>query len=272
MWRKRPAAAPGDDGMPELPGLPPRSVTHRQATTVFIARATDGHPREQLAPAGAHEQRGGLQDACVQTAHAQADGAHGHCTHVAGEDGQIPSDGGSDASGQGSRRPTRAPPTPTARALGLLARREHSRRELRDKLVARGVEAAAAETAIQQLGQAGWQSDLRYAESLFRQRRSTGYGPRYIAAELQARGVASAVIAQAMGGDDGRDWVGIATELLQRRLGDAAITAPHAELRQRALALLLRRGFDTAQAREAFERLRRERGRAGCLVEGDDVA
>lgn len=212
MWRKRPAVESADDGTPDLPGMPPRDQSLPAGAPDVLVRATDGHPRRRGHGSGVAE---GMARASVPPA--------------AG----------------------RSSPTPTARALGLLARREHSRRELHAKLLARGVTASEATAAIDQLGQAGWQSDLRYAESLYRQRRGAGYGPRYIAAELQARGVASAMIAQAMTGDDGRDWVGIATELLQRRLGDAPRDA---DLRQRALALLLRRGFDNAQAREAYRR------------------
>ena len=49
------------------------------------------------------------------------------------------------------RRGRRPQPTPVQRALGLLVRREHSRKELGRKLAARGVEAGEAEAAIERL-------------------------------------------------------------------------------------------------------------------------
>jgi SOS response regulatory protein OraA/RecX len=241
MWRKRPETPFADDGMPDLPGMPPRDMTPRPDAADVLVKATDGHPRRPTRGG-----RGGRRDAEVESV------PTGSAPAESAPDESIPDESIPDKAESASQRRGREPPTATARALGLLTRREHSRRELHAKLVARGVTDDEAAIAIDRLGQAGWQSDLRYAESLFRQRRGAGYGPRYIAAELQARGVASATIAQAMSGDDGRDWIGIATEVLQRRLGEAPRDAA---LRNRALALLLRRGFDNAQAREAWARL-----------------
>jgi regulatory protein len=69
-----------------------------------------------------------------------------------------------------SARSRKAPPTATQRALGLLVRREHSRKELGRKLAARGVEADEARAAIDKLAEAGWQDDARFAELLVRTR------------------------------------------------------------------------------------------------------
>ena len=80
------------------------------------------------------------------------------------------------------RRGRRPQPTPVQRALGLLVRREHSRKELGRKLAARGVEAGEAEAAIERLAGEGWQDDTRFAQFLVRSRAATGYGPIYIRA------------------------------------------------------------------------------------------
>lgn len=140
-----------------------------------------------------------------------------------------------------SGRRRRPPPTPTQRALGLLTRREHSRRELARKLVARGVEEDEAQQAIERLAQAGWQDDARFAESLVRSRVASGYGPRHIRAELGTHGLDQAAIAAALDGFEG-DWRELARDLVRRRFGDAGPQDP--AQRRRAADLLLRRGFD----------------------------
>ena len=53
--------------------------------------------------------------------------------------------------------------TPVQRALGLLVRREHSKKELNRKLQARGIEPEAAQAAVERLAGEGWQDDVRFA-------------------------------------------------------------------------------------------------------------
>lgn len=72
-----------------------------------------------------------------------------------------------------SRKP-RPQPTPVQRALGLLVRREHSRKELARKLTARGVETEDAIAAVERLASEGWQDDTRFACSLVRGVRCRG--------------------------------------------------------------------------------------------------
>ncbi|WP_305908948.1 regulatory protein RecX [Methylomarinum sp. Ch1-1] len=72
--------------------------------------------------------------------------------------------------------------------LRLLARREHSQKELQDKLVLRGFDRISSQEVIAELAEQGWQSDDRYAESYARQRIEKGCGPVRIAHELKLRG------------------------------------------------------------------------------------
>lgn len=133
------------------------------------------------------------------------------------------------------------------KALGLLARREHSARELKAKLAARGSGREEAAEAIGRLQQQRYQSDDRFAESLARQRAGQGYGPQRIRAELRSHGVGDAAIEQAVSALD-VDWNAIATAQLARRSG--ASSADVAE-RARQARFLLRRGFDAATVRAA---------------------
>jgi regulatory protein len=106
------------------------------------------------------------------------------------------------------------------RALGLLVRREHSRRELTLKLTARGLDADEVAAAVDRLASEGWQDDTRFAENMVRSRAAAGYGPFHIRAELAMHGLDSEAIAAAMAAFDG-DWAANARDLVRRRHGDA---------------------------------------------------
>jgi len=73
--------------------------------------------------------------------------------------------------------------------LRLLARREHSQKELLNKLALRDFDRDDAQAVIAELAQQGWQEDLRYAESYARHRILKGYGPIRVAYELRQNGI-----------------------------------------------------------------------------------
>ncbi len=133
------------------------------------------------------------------------------------------------------------------RALGLLGRREHSRRELKDKLVARGIADDEADAALTKLGDKGFQSDQRFAEMLARSRIAQGHGPIRILAELRLKGIDADTAQSAIDGQ-GADWQALATDLCRRRFRGPA--ADHAARGKRA-GFLARRGFPAAIARSA---------------------
>lgn len=146
------------------------------------------------------------------------------------------------------RKPRRPEPTPVQRALALLVRREHSRKELTRKLAARGVEVDEARAAVERLAGEGWQDDVRFAESLVRNRAANGYGPLHVRAELGMHGLDRDAIAAALDGFDG-DWRQIARDLVCRRFGVAG--PQDMAHRRKAADLLARRGFDADTVRAA---------------------
>lgn len=141
--------------------------------------------------------------------------------------------------GQRTRRQSQ---TPVQRALGLLARREHSRKELVEKLVARGVDPDEVHAAVERLAGEGWQDDRRFAEGVVRNRAAGGYGPLYIRAELARHGLDDVEIAEALDGFEG-DWVENAQELVRRRLGSQRQDSPSLTAQRKIADLLMRRGF-----------------------------
>src|SRR5690349_12386 len=100
------------------------------------------------------------------------------------------------------------------RALGLLSRREHSTRELKQKLAQRGYEAGERDDAIDSLKRSDYQSDDRFAAVLIRRRAESGYGPRHIEAELRSHGIAPAAHRESF---DEQDWAAIAAALARKR-------------------------------------------------------
>lgn len=149
------------------------------------------------------------------------------------------------------RRRPRQEPTPAQRAVGLLTRREHSRRELERKLVQRGVEPDEASAVVGRLADAGWQDDARFAESLLRARASAGYGPAWIRAELKTHDLPGDLIAMALEAFED-DWIEFARNLLRRRQPHV-LDSPTREDRRKALDLLLRRGFSMEQGLAALD-------------------
>ncbi|MFT4249586.1 MAG: recombination regulator RecX [Pseudomonas sp.] len=146
-------------------------------------------------------------------------------------------------------RTSRPQPTPLQRALGLLVRREHSRKELTRKLRARGIDAEAASAAVERLAGEGWQDDARFAELLVRSRAAAGYGPLHIRAELASHGLDGEAVAIAMATFDG-DWTENARELVRRRFVHGGPVDP--VRRRKAADLLARRGFGGDSIRAAI--------------------
>jgi regulatory protein len=87
-------------------------------------------------------------------------------------------------------------PSLYARAMRLLARREHSRDELHRKLSRIAAEGEDVAAVIEALAAKGWLSDARYAEHAVRAK-SRRFGPLKVAYQLRAKGVGDEAIAAA---------------------------------------------------------------------------
>jgi regulatory protein len=126
-------------------------------------------------------------------------------------------------------------------AMDLLARREHSRLELRTKLGKRfDVDAHDIVVQVDRLEAEGLQSDRRLAEAYIRARSNRGHGPIKIRVELRVKGVDDDLSAAAFN-ECGIDWSALATEVEVRRFGED----PSIDLKEKARRgrFLLQRGF-----------------------------
>jgi regulatory protein len=106
-------------------------------------------------------------------------------------------------------------------ALGLLARREHSRAELARKLSAKGVGHGQIPALLDALEAERALSDERFTEAYVHMRRQRGFGPLRIRMELRERGVADGLI-EAHLDTEAPEWAALAREQYRRRYAGAA--------------------------------------------------
>jgi regulatory protein len=84
-----------------------------------------------------------------------------------------------------------------SRAIGYLARREHSRAELMQKLAPHTEEASDVTALLDDLEQRGFLSDARFAAEFVRAK-SRRFGAAHIAYVLREKGVVQEIIAEAL--------------------------------------------------------------------------
>ncbi|MGH2898623.1 MAG: regulatory protein RecX [Solirubrobacteraceae bacterium] len=140
-------------------------------------------------------------------------------------------------------------------ALRHLNRRDRTEAELRRHLAGRDVGEKAADHAIAEVVRMGYVDDARYARVFAEDRRTLdGWGAERIERRLLALGVDGEHVAAAIGAREGADELQAALELLRRRCRD--VPAGERE-RERALGMLVRKGYDLDLAYDAvraFER------------------
>jgi len=130
--------------------------------------------------------------------------------------------------------------------VGLLARREHSEFELRQKLHTREFEANDIDIAIDRLFEKDYLSDERFAISTCRHRANRGYGWRYIANELKQKGVCSTIIQQLQNNCE-IDWYLQAELAYNKRFGELRVKDTQYSQKEKAkrIRFLQYRGFST---------------------------
>jgi regulatory protein len=139
----------------------------------------------------------------------------------------------------------------------FLGHRDRTVAEVRRHLERKRVEPAGIDGAIAELRRQGYLDDARFARRFAEDRRRLdAWGAERIERRLVALGVEAEIAAAAAAADaDGHDELGAAVALLRRRLR----TAPRTERdRERALALLVRRGYELELAYDAVRALERD--------------
>jgi len=137
------------------------------------------------------------------------------------------------------------------RALGLLAVRSRSRRELQHRLTRAGFEPDEVAETLERLEAVGLIDDERFAQEFARYQRSRrGAGRRAVASGLFAKGVSREIVEQVLAEEDGAEEDERAEAVARARAARLrGVEAPAAY--QRLTSFLLRRGYPPGTARRA---------------------
>jgi regulatory protein len=140
------------------------------------------------------------------------------------------------------------------RALGLayasLNRRELTEAEVRRRLEARGIASAAAQTTIEMLREQGYLDDGRFARLFTQDKRELEqWGSERIRRTLLERGIDRDLVEATLSQAPPEDELDRARALLCRRFPAPLVDRRD---RDRALGVLLRKGFDSDLALEAL--------------------
>ena len=133
--------------------------------------------------------------------------------------------------------------------MDMLARREHSEREISRKLASRGYDGAVIGDTIEGLVADGLLSNERFVEAFVHSRYQRGQGPLKIRAELRERGIDDTAI-------DGilevyaDQWRELAGQVREKKFG-ASLPVDFRE-RSRQMRFLQQRGFDAEQIRSVL--------------------
>ena len=134
-------------------------------------------------------------------------------------------------------------------AVRLLARREHTREELRRKLLDKGYAPEIVEPVIEKLAGKRLVSDDRYISSFVHAHSRRGHGPTRIRAELRQRGIEATRVEEEFE-RAGVDWVALAAQVRRRKFGAAAPKSLTERAKQSRF--LQYRGFEADQIRAAL--------------------
>jgi len=135
------------------------------------------------------------------------------------------------------------------KAMDLLARREHSEQELRQKLKTREYDADAIDEVLQALKEDRLQSDERFTESYVNHRFNAGVGPLKIRYELRQRGVSDGLVDEFLEPLSDQ-WDELMTRQRIRKFG-APIPDDYAE-RMKQARFLQNRGFSPESVMRLF--------------------
>lgn len=131
----------------------------------------------------------------------------------------------------------------------MLARRDHSTVELSRKLQRKDFNQADIDAVLSALSQEGLLNDQRFTESYIHYRRSKGYGPNRIRAELQERGIAEDLIEHTLNITDNA-WFDDVRKVWKKRFKNRV--PEDMKSRAQQVRFLYYRGFTGEQINQIF--------------------
>ena len=141
-------------------------------------------------------------------------------------------------------------------AYRYLGHRDRTAAEVRARLEAKGVEPPVVDEVVEELSRQGYVDDARYAKRFAEDRRTIdAWGAERIERRLLAVGIAPALIASALQERGTGEELEAAVAVLRRRFP----RAPSGDRdRERALGLLVRKGYDLELAYDAVRAFERD--------------
>ncbi|MBS0350192.1 MAG: regulatory protein RecX [Proteobacteria bacterium] len=133
-------------------------------------------------------------------------------------------------------------------ALRFLARREYSKAQLRNKLLAKGWDQEQIHAVLEDLASNKLQDDHRYTAVYIRHRIEAGYGPRRIFAELNKNGVGQ--FDQALMDENDPEWIERLKTVWQKKFKNKIPQDDKTKFQQ--IRFLLSRGFTPEQVKFLF--------------------
>ena len=139
-------------------------------------------------------------------------------------------------------------PTIYNKALDVISRREHSKKEVRDKLLKKFDDLSVIEDVIEKLIKNSLLNDSRYAEMYTRARKRKGFGPKRIGYELNSRGVSETLSSIAIEEEGG--WLEAAENAFNKKFKDGISLDFKTKLKQKSF--LQNRGFSFKEIDSIF--------------------
>lgn len=135
-------------------------------------------------------------------------------------------------------------------AYDYLARREHTRAELMNKLLRKGYRREVIEQALEDLTREGAISHVRFVEDYIENRARKGYGPNRIRAELAHKGIDQTDIDEGLQTAD-IDWLEQTRLCYERKYKGVKMTDMKEKLKRKRY--LYQRGYPQEYIREVME-------------------
>ncbi|MBR4306158.1 MAG: regulatory protein RecX [Ruminiclostridium sp.] len=140
------------------------------------------------------------------------------------------------------------------RAMYILAQRDHSSKELYDKLI-RNYPSELCELTVELMKEYGYIDEEKYAEKLYKECMTKGWGKSKIRYELRRRGLPEGLIARCEDNYDDEDFIDEIIELVNRKYAEKYDFSDFRDV-QRLTVSLAGRGFSYDDIKTALARIR----------------
>tara|TARA_Y100000992_G_C21255021_1_gene488035 strand:+ start:1055 stop:1510 length:456 start_codon:yes stop_codon:yes gene_type:complete len=134
------------------------------------------------------------------------------------------------------------------KSLDLLSRREHSRKEMKEKLLLRYDNTEQINIVLEKLVSNNLINDSRFAEAYVLNRKRKGFGPKKIIFELISKGVKESIANQAVEIEGG--WIEAARSAFKKKYKDDQNIETKEQLKQKTF--LQNRGFGFKEIESVF--------------------